>query len=153
MPRPRKQGERYRCGKLKPNQHPQDTTANRRQYAISLGKPLNMGTVQAHLFAHKKLNEEQWKTADWYQDEYARYQKALRSPGAPREGTLNGNGYVDEELHEARVRRQIQRFERMRGKLSKLQLNALEMIELQQMDLSLQDDLKSALDAIHKHRA
>lgn len=146
-------GERYACGKRKPNQHEQDTSANRDQYAVSLGKPLNMGTVQAQLWRHKKLSEQQWKTADWYQDEYARYQKALRSPGAPREGVLNGNGYVDDELHEARVRRQIQRFERLRGKLSKLQLNALEMIEVQQMDLSLQDHLKSALDAIHKHRA
>ncbi len=152
MGRPRKKGARFPCGKLKP-EHSADTSANRIQYASSLGKPLNMGTVQAVLFKHRKLSESQWRAADWYQDRYAEYQRALQAPGKPRESVSGGFGYTDEEEAQKRLSKLVRRFERLRGLLDTAQKEALNMIELQVFDFRKESALVDALNVVHKFRS
>ena len=151
MGRPKKSGDRYACGKLRTDNN---TAAYRKRLNI-LDRARSVGTVQAMLFELGKLTSDQSKAADYYQEEHARYQKALQSPGRPREegGSLVplhllGPGETDE-----RSLRQMKRFERLRKQLDKLQLEALRMIELQRVDLNLQSELVSALNVVHSFRS
>ncbi len=154
MGRLRKEGERYACGKRKPNQSADagDTVALRNRVIDLMSKARKLGTVQDMLWVHKKINSDQFGAAIWYDEQRHAYQKAVGSPGRAREsvsGVLSG---MTPEEAEKRVSGLVRRFDALLDLLSDDQKRALRVIEDQVFDFRELPTLVKALNVIHSYR-
>ncbi len=152
MARPKKRGERYPCGRLKPNQGNEADSAAYRNRKTAASNPRAYGTVQAMMWIHEKITEQQFEAADWYLQECVRYRRAIGSPETPREPRSGVLGYVDAETVEKRVRGQIRRFMRLYENFTNGQKTALNRLEAQFYDVATLPDLRDALTIIHRYR-
>ena len=152
--RPRKKGARYPGGKLKPVSKADegDTVALRNRVIDLMSKARKLGTVQDMLWAHKKINSDQLEAAIWYDEQRAAYQRAVGSPGKPRESVSGVLGTLAPEEVEKRVSGFVRRFEKLLELLSDDQKRALRVIEDQVFDFRHLPALGEALNVIHSYR-
>ncbi len=154
MGRPRKEGERYACGKLKPQKaRPRTEQEEVWSYEVSRRRVAMAGTVQAFLFHRKELTREQFETANWYELELAACRHTLKIPGGVQAISWWEIDRWPVEKIGKLTEASLEQFRKLTKVLDKAQKQALAMIECQVFDDRLLATLRSALDVISNYRA